>query len=187
MRESIRREEGVIRNLLDLARLEAGGREYDLKKVSLESIISKVKSDFQYALDAYGIEFEANVPPVSVLGDSEMLWHVFSNIINNAIKFHREDDPLRIAITAQAQDGEVLVQVSDNGIGLEETERQKLFTRFYQVSSANEGSGVGLAICRRIVEDQGGHINIDSEGLGKGVTVSVTLPLAGEDRVEAHD
>jgi PAS domain S-box-containing protein len=178
MRESIRRQEGVIRNMLDLARLESGGRVYDRQAVSLESIISKVKEDYQDTFDFHEAEFTVRVPPLAVVGDSEMLWHVFSNIINNAIKFRRKDDRLKISVTAEQRDGEVLVRFTDNGIGLEEVEKQKLFTRFYQSSPSTEGSGVGLAISRRIVEDQGGQIWIDSEGPGKGAAVSVTLPLA---------
>ena len=116
-----------------------------------------------------------------------MLWHVFSNIVNNAIKFRREDEPLEITVTAEPREDEVLVHIMDNGIGLEETDSQKLFTRFYQVSPSTGGSGVGLAISRRIVEDQGGRIWIDSEGLGGGATVSVALPLAGGEREESTD
>ncbi len=182
MRESIRRQESVIRNLLDLARLESGGRVYDRREVSLESIFSRIKSDYQYALEVHDVEFDVDLPPLSVVGDSEMLWHVFSNIMNNAIKYRREDEPLKITIRAAPQDGEVQVRVSDNGIGLDEPERKKLFTRFYQVSPSSEGSGVGLAISKRIVEDQGGEIWIESEGLGRGVTVNVSLPPGGGSR-----
>jgi len=184
MRESIRRQESVIRNLLDLARLESGGRVYDRREVSLESIFSRIKSDYQYALEVHDVEFDVDLPPLSVVGDSEMLRHVFSNIMNNAIKYRREDEPLKITIRAAPRDGEVLVRVSDNGIGLEEKESKKLFTRFYQVSPSSEGSGVGLAISKRIVEDQGGQIWIESEGIGKGVTVNVSLPLGGGSREE---
>lgn len=178
MRESIRRQESVIRNLLDLARLESGGRIYDRQEVSLESIFSRIKSDYQYALKVYGVTLDVDLPPLLVVGDSEMLWHVFSNIMNNAIKYRRENEPLKITIRAEPRDGEVHVRFRDNGIGLEESEKNKLFTRFYQVSPSSEGSGVGLAICRRIVRDLGGRIWMESEGENMGVTAWIALPAS---------
>jgi signal transduction histidine kinase len=117
MEESIRRQESVIRNLLDLARLEGGGRRY-----------------------------------------------------------RREDVPLKVVISAELSSGEVLVQVADNGIGMDGTEKEQAFQRFFQRSTATEGSGVGLAICRRIVEDIGGSIRISSEGKNRGTAVVVTMP-----------
>jgi PAS domain S-box-containing protein len=176
MEESIRRQESVIRNLLDLARLEGGERRYRREEVSLESIFSRVRDDYQYALDTYGVEFELRVPPLVVESDGEMLWHVFSNLINNAIKFRREDVPLKVVISAELSSGEVQVQVADNGIGMDGTEKEQAFQRFFQRSTATEGSGVGLAICRRIVEDIGGSIRINSEGKNQGTAVVVTIP-----------
>jgi len=185
MRENVRRQEGVIRNLLDLARLESKGRVYNRQKVTLDSIISKVRSDYQDIADDHGVDLDVNVPPLVVHGDSEMLWHVFSNIIDNAIKFRRGDEPSKISVTAELRDGNVLIQVSDSGIGLEKSEVPKLLKRFYQASPSTEGSGVGLAISRRIVEDHGGKIWVDSEGLGKGATVSVMLPQADSRKEDA--
>jgi PAS domain S-box-containing protein len=186
MRESIRRQEGVIRNLLDLGRLESGGRVYDRKEVALDTILSGVKEEYQGVLRACGGRISENFPSLPpVLGDKEMFWHAFSNIINNAIKFRRQDVPLEIAISARPQGGNVLVEISDNGIGLEEGNREKVFNRFYQVTASSEGSGVGLAISRRIIEDLGGRIWIDSEGVGRGAKVSITLPLAHDEKEES--
>jgi signal transduction histidine kinase len=106
-----------------------------------------------------------------------MLWHVFSNLVNNAIKFRRRDGQPHIAVHAAVEGDRVVVRVEDDGIGLSAEELAKVFTRFYQVTASAEGSGVGLNICKRIAEDLGGRIRMESPGKGKGSTVVVELPL----------
>lgn len=180
MEESIRRQEGVIRNLLDLARLESGGRVYHRKEISLKAIFDRIRSDYQYACEAYGAQFDIDVPAITVMSDEEMLWHVFSNLVNNAMKFRRHDVPIRVAISAEIRENEVIVRVADNGIGILPGEEEKIFEHFYQRTSSSEGSGVGLAICRRIIKDLGGRIWMESEGRDKGVTARVALPLSAD-------
>jgi PAS domain S-box-containing protein len=177
MQDSIRRQQSVLRNLLDLSRLESGERTYEKREMHLESFLAGIRSEYQYALDAFGAGFDIDVPLVSLRCDEEMLWHVFSNLINNALKFRKKDTPLKIRIAAEQRDGELLVRVADNGIGMDPAEKEKAFTRFFQTSASTEGSGVGLAICRRILEDLGGSIRLDSEGKDTGVTVTVALPI----------
>lgn len=177
MEDSIRRQQSVIRNLLDLSRLESGKRKYEKREMHLESFFARLRNEYQYAIDAFGARFDIDMPPVSLRCDEEMLWHVFSNLINNALKFRKNDTPPEIRIAAETRGGEVLVRVADNGIGMAPMEKEKAFSRFFQTSVSTEGSGVGLAICRRIVEDLGGSIRLDSEGKDRGVTVTVALPL----------
>jgi signal transduction histidine kinase len=177
MEESILRQQSVVRNLLDLTRLEAGGRVYRKEPLSLRAVLRRVQEDYQYAFDTYGIVFTLDLPELTLVGDDEMLWHVFSNLVNNAIKFRRRDGQPHIAVHAAVEGDRVVVRVEDDGIGLSAEELAKVFTRFYQVTASAEGSGVGLNICKRIAEDLGGRIRMESPGKGKGSTVVVELPL----------
>jgi len=177
MEESIRRQQSVVRNLLNLTRLEAGGRVYRKEPLSLAVVIRRVQEDYQYAFDTYGIAFSADVPEMTLVGDEEMLWHVFSNLVNNAIKFRRREGQPHIAVRAAIGGRWASVRVEDDGAGVPAEELDKVFTRFYQGTAASEGSGVGLSICKRITEDLGGRIRMESPGKGQGCTVIVELPL----------
>jgi len=177
MEESIRRQQSVVRNLLDLTRLEAGGRVYRKEPLSIAAVLRRVQEDYQYAFDTYGIAFTLEVPEVSLVGDDEMLWHVFSNLVNNAIKFRRREGQPHITVRAAVEGERVVVRVIDDGGGVTAEELGKVFTRFYQGTASTEGSGVGLSICKRITEDLGGKIRMESPGKGQGCTVVVELPL----------
>jgi PAS domain S-box-containing protein len=177
MEESIRRQENVVRNLLDLSRLESGGRSYRRDPVHLDEIIGTIISDHQYAIDSYGIEIVSDVQPVTIQSDGEMLRHLLSNLFNNAIKYRNRNVPAMITVGIELRQDEIQIRIADNGIGIEEDDKQVLFERFYQASTASEGSGVGLAICKMISEGLGGRVWIESEGMGKGTTSFVALPL----------
>lgn len=177
MEESVRRQQSVIRNLLDLTRLEAGGHVYRREPLNLAEVLRRVQGDYQYAFDTLGIAFSLAVPEITLAGDDEMLWHVFSNLVNNAIKYRRREGQPHIAVRAAVEGERVTVRVEDDGIGLSAEELGKVFTRFYQVTASSEGSGVGLSICKRITEDLGGRIRMESPGKGRGAAVVVDLPL----------
>lgn len=177
MEESIRRQQSVVRNLLNLTRLEAGGRVYRREPLSLAEVLRRVQEDYQYAFDTYGIAFCLEVPEITLVGDDEMLWHLFSNLVNNAIKFRRQEGQPHITVRAAVEGERVTVRVEDDGIGVPVEEQEKVFTRFYQGTASTEGSGVGLSICKRITEDLGGRIRMESPGKGQGCTFVVELPL----------
>jgi len=178
MEESIRRQQSVVSNLLNLTRLEAGGRVYRKEPLSLAAVLRRVQEDYQYAFDTYGIAFSLAVPQMTLVGDDEMLWHVFSNLVNNAIKFRRREGQPHISVTAMVKGAWVTVRIEDDGIGVSPEEQPKVFTSFYQSTASSEGSGVGLSICKRITEDLGGRIRMESPGPGKGSTFIVELPLS---------
>jgi len=177
MEKSLRRQEGVIKNLLDLARLEGGKREFLREPFRLDKLVDRVREDYHEILQQRGGEIAVTMSPVSIQSDEEMLWHLFSNLFSNAIKFRKSDGRPHISLSAETADGSVTVHVADDGAGFTEAERQRAFERFYQSTASNEGSGVGLTICRMIVDGLGGEISIHSEGKGRGTVVSVTLPL----------
>jgi PAS domain S-box-containing protein len=176
MEESIKRQQRTIRNLLDLTKLESGKHLYRIDDVFLDEVLELVKREHEYAVAAYGTVFEMEAPHIRMRSDREMLWHVLSNLVHNAIKFRRPEGPSRIRVMAEERNGTVTIRVSDDGVGLTPEEKKKVFESFYQASSSIEGTGVGLTICRLIVQGLGGRINIESEGRNRGTTVILELP-----------
>jgi signal transduction histidine kinase len=177
MEESIRRQESVIRNLLDLSRLEGGGRKYRKDFLRLDEVMEEIKGEYGSIIERCGIDLAIDMPPLPLRSDREMLWHLFSNLVNNSIKFRKEGASGRVTVTAAVEDGKVVVRVADDGKGLEDHEKARAFDRFYQSSASIEGSGVGLTICRMIAEGLDGTIAIESRGRGQGAVATVTLPV----------
>jgi signal transduction histidine kinase len=105
---------------------------------------------------------------------------VFQNLIGNAIKFHGRDSP-HVHVSARAQDGEWLFSIEDNGIGIDAQHADRLFVIFQRLHTRQEypGTGIGLALCKRIVERHGGRIWFESEP-GRGSTFWFTLPRREE-------
>ncbi len=125
-----------------------------------------------------------DLDPVFVFSDREMLWHVFSNILGNAIKFRNTGSPAVIVVSLERSGTHALVEIIDNGIGLDAAETERVFDKFFRAAPTYEGSGVGLSLAKKIVEDLNGMIAISSRGRGKGATVSVSLPAASPDEAE---
>jgi PAS domain S-box-containing protein len=178
MKESLARQETAIRNILDLARLESGGRKYTFEPVSLAESVREVLAEFDQLFDEQGVEVRTAFGKAVIASDREMLWHVFSNIVSNAVKFRRATRP-RIDIEVTTRDGEAVVTLADNGIGLSPEAQERVFDRFFKVAPSSEGSGIGLSLVRKIVHDLGGRICVESAGEGLGTTVTVWLPLEG--------
>ncbi len=125
-------------------------------------------------LELYVIAEQSN--PV-VLGDRDRLVQVFTNVIGNAIQY---TDRGSVTITLDASDdhSELITSVADTGRGLDAADQERIFERFYRVATDSEGTGVGLAIAKRLVEAHGGSIGATSDGVGRGATVTVRLPVA---------
>ncbi len=167
----------LINNLLNLDTLESGG-------ITLEKIefpFSKLVDDaFQLvctSADSQGITLVAEVESVKVTADHARLLQVLVNLISNAIKFSPSQS--RIVVSAQQSNGVTTIRVTDQGRGIPAEFLQSIFQRFKQVVAADRsqkgGAGLGLAICKTIVEAHGGSIGVESE-LGKGSTFWFTLP-----------
>jgi len=122
---------------------------------------------------------EVKVGDLPVLNcDAIQLAQVFQNLIGNAIKFRRPNSVPVITITATKQAGQHLITVADNGIGIEAKYFERIFQMFQRLHGRTEypGTGIGLALCKKIVERHGGRISVESEP-GKGTTFSFTLPF----------
>jgi signal transduction histidine kinase len=176
MEKNLRRQESVITNILDLSRLESGKRRYRFERLRLDLLLEEVIDDYRGLMDAQGMTAATEMDAIEIESDRDMLWHVFSNILTNAVKFTRDTPEGRLHLSIGKSGRGYEVRVTDNGIGLSPGEQKEAFDLFFQSSASVEGIGVGLALSRSIVEELGGKIMIESEGRGKGATVTVSLP-----------
>ncbi len=177
MEEAVHRQQRVIRNLLDMARLESGRRTFRLGPVRVDEVLARVLEDYRPMLEAAAFAVTVRAEPLAVTADEEMLWHVVSNLVNNAVKFAARAAKRRLEAAVSREGGLAVLRIADNGIGLAPNELSRAFDRFYQASASIEGSGVGLSICRSIMEGMGGSVSLESPGQDQGALATVTLPL----------
>ncbi len=127
--------------------------------------------------------------PIRIKGDAVRLAQVFLNILNNAAKYTTPGGT--IELRSERRSKEVIVTVTDTGIGLEKEHFNTIFEMFGQVdrstSRSYSGLGIGLALVKRLVEGHGGHVEAFSEGLGKGTTMQVILPLLDQETAQIGD
>ena len=171
----------LINSLLDMSRLESGRFEINKRLMPIrDTIIDAVKIFHGLARDK-DITLSENIPEKlpEIEVDGERLRQVVINLISNAIKF--SDPGSSVTVKAESRNGELLFQVSDQGIGIPEEAMTHLFERFYRAEDklVRGGAGLGLYISKQIVEAHGGHIWAESQ-VGKGSTFSFTLPLNGK-------
>lgn len=170
----------LIRDLLDVSRIEAGGLSIDATPTPVEELVRRAREIAAPLARDASLDLETSVeeglPPVRV--DRDRILQVLSNLMGNAVKFTPEGGRIRLRASREA--GEVVVEVADTGPGIAPEDQEHLFDRFWQVDRANrEGTGLGLAIARGIVEAHGGRIWVESEP-GKGSRFRFTLEAAGE-------
>jgi len=171
--DGAQRMQNLIEDLLKIS--QVGTHSPDLRQVDLGKVLEAATLNLQVLIAETRAKITYQALP-TVKAESTELIQVFQNLIANAIKF-RDRQPPSIHISADKCGGEWLVQVSDNGIGIKPEFQEKIFVIFQRLHSKEEypGTGVGLAICKKIVERHGGRIWVDST-LGKGATFHFTLP-----------
>jgi len=164
----------LINDLLAYSRIGTRAKAFEL--TDCNTVLSRVLTNLQVAIAEGRASVTFDPLPV-VLADSTQLTQLFQNLISNALKFQGEQ-PAAVHVKAEPQDGLWLFSVQDNGIGIEPQYAERIFVIFQRLHSRTEyaGTGVGLAICKKIVERHGGHIWVESEG--KGSTFYFTIPHA---------
>lgn len=177
MTDSTERQSKVIENILHLSRLEAKVIKYKKGPIGLDKKINRILKDYNYAFNKYGFEVRMNLEKIIIQSDKEMLGHLITNLIDNSIKYKSTIATPEIDIDLKKKKEEVIIKIADNGIGIPAEEKQLIFNSFYQVEPSYEGSGIGLTISKKIVEDLGGKIWFESSGVNKGTTFYIKLPI----------
>lgn len=179
--DGVNRMQELINDLLAYSR--AGSRRREPEDVAMDDVLGPVLQSLGPAIEEAGATVVSEPLPV-VRGDPGQFAQLFQNLIANAIKFRGEKAP-RVEISARRDGDEWVFSVADNGIGISSEFTERIFVIFQRLHSRAEypGTGIGLSICRKIVERHGGRIWVGSES-GEGTTFRFTLPAAQDARRE---
>jgi signal transduction histidine kinase len=171
-------------NLLRLSSLQSEDPPIDLKTVRLDEQLRNVVIACEPQWKLKKLDVDLALTKVTLDADEDLLSQVWTNLLHNAIKFTPESGRIRITLTRSEDDA--VVVVTDNGIGIAEADRTRIFTPFYKAdqsrNAAVQGNGLGLPLAKRIVELHQGEITVDSEP-GRGTTFTLRLPMVAASRV----
>jgi light-regulated signal transduction histidine kinase (bacteriophytochrome) len=175
--EGTARMQELIDDLLNYARVQTKGRVFE--QIDCEEVFERVLFMLQTKVEEENAVITHDPLPV-VLADGVQLGQLLQNLLSNALKFHGGEPPC-VHVSAERKGHEWVFTVRDQGIGIDPQFAKRIFTIFQRLHTRSEfpGTGVGLAICKRIVERHGGRIWVESE-LGKGATFYFTLPVSRE-------
>lgn len=187
IRQNAARMSRLTEDLLTLARVESGERKLELKPLEVEALLEDAFHNFHDLAKSHGVDLLLDHSvPVQVFADSDAIHQVFSNLIDNAIKYAAAGR--RVMIGAHAREGVVEFYVQDFGPGIAAEHHRRIFERFYRVDKARSresgGTGLGLAIVKHIVLNHGGSVRVES-ALHHGATFFFSLPAVPSE-VRAH-
>ena len=178
--------ERLIDDVLDVARIIHGKIRIRPQRLALQDAVERAIDLTHEAIKSKDCELQVRVPsePVFVDADPVRLAQVISNLISNSVKYSGDNG--RIAITAFRQDGEAVVEIEDNGLGISPDLLPDIFDLFVQedrsTNRSQGGLGLGLTVVKTLVEQQGGHVEAFSEGQGKGSRFRICFPIGGSKR-----
>ena len=174
----------LVNDVLDLSKIEAGRLELQYEEFQVGSCISEVLTVVRPLAERASVNVVVELDNESALlrADKGKLKQILYNLLSNAIKFTPEGGQALVKTRTKPRAGQLVLQVKDSGIGIAPDHHEQIFSEFFQVQAAAdrqfEGTGLGLALVKRLVGLHGGTIKVDSQ-LGKGATFTVTLPLRG--------
>jgi Na+/proline symporter/nitrogen-specific signal transduction histidine kinase len=171
----------LINQVLDLSKIESGNAEWHSSELDMREVVDDSVAAVSQMFRENGVELEVRMPQKlpSIVADRDRLMQVMLNLLSNAAKFCRRPGG-RVSIALSRQDGFLRVDVTDNGSGISESDQEVIFEKFRQVgdtlTNRPQGTGLGLPICRQIINHFGGRLWVQSRP-GAGATFSFTLPL----------
>jgi PAS domain S-box-containing protein len=176
IRREIKRLEQMLRDMMDILRIQDQHLALDPKPLDLEQFFYELINDFRRTAPEHPIDVDIHVAESGVRGDERLLRYIVGNLVSNAIKYSPPNRP--IGVKVEQNSGSLHLKVRDQGIGIKPEEQQRLFEPFYRGSNVNEisGTGLGLKIVHDCVHLYQGSIAVESE-VGFGTTFTVTLPL----------
>jgi len=178
-----RRLERMVGDMLSVVEIEAGSYKLRRDDLKLDEILQALEKDYKAQADEKQVQLTFNLPPKmpTTQGDRDKVTLALHNLIGNALKYTPPGG--RVDVTADVVDENLIVEVSDTGIGISEADQQRIFEKFYRANdervSKIVGSGLGLALAREVIRLHGGDIVVQSE-LDKGSTFTLTLPVVAE-------
>jgi signal transduction histidine kinase len=182
MLEESERLSHLIDNILDFSRIDDERKKYDFTELDLDELLRKFLKSTRESLSdpGFDIRYSCTEKVPAIKADKDAILQVFYNLVDNAIKF--SGSSRQIDISLSSGNSELLFCVKDYGIGIPVKDQEKIFDRFYRSNEPQRmgirGSGIGLTIVKRIVEDHGGHLTLESK-FGEGSRFTVRLPVAG--------
>lgn len=176
-----------VEKVLQMSVFDNTGSALKFADIDANNIIESVANTFKIKVEKYGGSISTNIeaPEAEVRIDEMQFTNVIFNLLDNAVKYMKEDEEPQLEISTRNISGNKLeIRVSDNGIGIKKDDLKRIFEKFYRVSTGNrhdvKGFGLGLAYVKKMITLFGGTITVESE-LGKGSTFIITLPLSGAD------
>lgn len=187
MQRNVVRLEALAGDILDSARLQAGRLRIKPVEIDLSQVVRESVDSHTSVAGQYGLSITADVDDsLLVSADALRVGQVMANLLTNAIKYTEQEGTIHVTLSRDAD--QAFVRVQDTGIGMTSAQIGKLFQPFSQVHDSplrslggRRGTGLGLYICKGIIEEHGGHIWAESEGPGTGTTMTFTLPLDRPD------
>ena len=175
--DGVTRMQQLIEDLLAYSRVGTQGNEFDVTDCS--QAFDRAVANLRMAIEVNNVSVTCDALP-TVKADSSQLIQLFQNLMGNAIKFMRPDATAEIHVSAIRDSNEWVFSVEDNGIGIEPEYGERIFAIFQRLHTKDEypGTGIGLAICKKIVDRHGGRIWVESEPM-KGSAFNFTLPVNG--------
>jgi PAS domain S-box-containing protein len=171
--DGARRMQALINDLLDYSRVGTRGKAFG--PVDCDKVVRNALRNLQVAVEEVGAEVTVETLP-TIQGDVSQIGRLFQNLIGNALKFHGADAPV-VRVGVEERNDSWLFSVRDNGIGIAPEHQERIFAVFQRLHSRTEypGTGIGLAICKKIVERHGGQIRVES-AVGQGSTFTFSIP-----------
>lgn len=183
IRKESERLSGLINNILDFSRIEAGAKEYEFRETDIADLVRNTLDSYRYQIEQQGFtlkeDIDETLPVVYV--DREAMARALLNLVNNALKYSPNEKFLGVKL--YRENGTVKLEVEDRGIGITRREQSKIFEKFYRTGDPlvhnTKGSGLGLSLVRHITDAHGGNVSVESTP-GKGSKFTLSLPLNGK-------